>query len=979
MSDISEQNTTTPQASSAMPDGAAASGTGEKSTSGASAAATATDGGATETGASAASAGQVQTAAPDPTQAAAAEPAQAQTAASAPAQAQVAASDLARAQATAAEPAQVKEAAPASAQAEEPASDETAVQKQAFPAPGTQYVLSYIERALGGGILVAGFGNPAKAAVRACQRSGCKDVWVTGTRDKERAFTFAGAAKVSIIGEKFDKRLFTNEHAVLGAIQESGAKAVLVCDASFAESQLLRMVAQQQGAIVLTALPNDRTQETWVYQAYDPAVLPEHTVVWGACPKCKMVHDKTAVLAEGGVCPSCGELYRLNSDERIEATFDAGTFEEWFADVPETDPLDFPDYDATLERARKRSGMKEAVRCGTARLAYMPVAFGIMESTFMMGSMGTVVGEKLTRMVERATELRLPVIIFTASGGARMQEGLASLMQMAKVSAAIERHSEAGLLYISVITDPTTGGVTASFATEGDIIIAEPHALIGFAGRRVIQDTIHQELPKGFQTAEFALEHGLIDAIVPRDQMRRRLAHILALHQATSGSCRLDGPHASLSSQNAAVGAAGDEGATAPSGTTVPDGAAATDGEATVAATEGATTAAAVGTTAMAGGAATAAATEGATASSGEGAAATASEGTTATGTILCPQSYQDVEDALAGIPLSRSQQTARQRPEQPEPQQSDTSVFGMLRGLMDTFAKPMGAETSMERAVSRHGMADMPRVRPVSESDNTNRAWESVQLARNTHRPTSQHYINSIVQDFFELHGDRMFGDDGAILAGIGWIGNQPVTVIAEEKGADLDQRIKRNFGCPQPEGYRKSLRLMRQAEKFGRPVVCFVDTQGAFCGDVSEERGQGNAIADNLVGQASLRVPIVSVVLGEGGSGGALALAMGNRVAMQEHAVYSVLSPEGFASILWKDRTRAPEAAAVMRMSAQEAHELGIVEEVLPEGPAPSHENPDAAVIPVRDFIERSLAELVPMSPDELVEQRYERFRKF
>lgn len=833
-----------------------------------------------------------------------------------------------------------------SAEPEAPAEQEA----PAFPAPGTQYVLSYIERALGGGILVAGFGNPAKAAVRACQRSGCQDVWVTGTRDKERAFTFAGAAKVSIIGEKFDKRLFTNEYAVLGAIRESHAKAVLVCDGTFAESQLLRMVAQQEGAIVLTVLPGDRTQETWVYQAYDPAVLPEHDVVWGKCPKCKTVHDKAAVLEQGGVCPTCGELYRLNSDERIEATFDAGTFEEWFADVPETDPLDFPGYDATLEHARETSGMREAVRCGTARLAYMPVAFGIMESTFMMGSMGTVVGEKLTRMIERATELQLPVIIFTASGGARMQEGLASLMQMAKVSGAIERHSKAGLLYISVITDPTTGGVTASFATEGDIIIAEPHALIGFAGRRVIQDTIHQELPKGFQTAEFALAHGLIDAIVPRDQMRRRLAHILALHQATSGVCRVAGPHASLSSQNAAGTSA--DATDAAGATTAPAAATTTD-----------TTDAANATAVPAAGAITDATTVPAPTSHAP----------------LCPRNYQDVEDALAGAPLSHAQQAPRTSGEHAGSSQSDTSVIGMLRGLVDTIAKPMGAESSMERAVSHHGLADMPRVRPVSENAGANRAWESVQLARNIHRPTSQHYINSIVQDFFELHGDRMFGDDGAILAGIGWIGDQPVTVIAEEKGANLDQRIKRNFGCPQPEGYRKSLRLMRQAEKFGRPVICFVDTQGAFCGDVSEERGQGNAIADNLVGQAGLRVPIISVVLGEGGSGGALALAMGNRVAMQEHAVYSVLSPEGFASILWKDRSRAPEAAAVMKMNAYDACELGIVEEVLPEGPAPSHENPDAAVIPVRDFIERSLAELMPMSGDELVEQRYERFRKF
>ena len=271
-----------------------------------------------------------------------------------------------------------------------------------------------------------------------------------------------------------------------------------------------------------------------------------------------------------------------------------------------------------------------------------------------------------------------------------------------------------------------------------------------------------------------------------------------------------------------------------------------------------------------------------------------------------------------------------------------------------------------------------MKKTEAGSDGDD-NPAWESVLLARNVHRPTAQYYIDHIVDGFIELHGDRSFADDGAIVGGIGWIDGIPVTVIAEEKGADLHQRIARNFGCPQPEGYRKSLRLMRQAEKFGRPIVCLVDTQGAFCGMEAEERGQGNAIADNLVAMSGFGVPVVCVVLGEGGSGGALALAMGNRVAMQEHAVYSVLSPEGFASILWKDRSRAAEAAAVMKMSAAEACEMGLIEEVLSEGEKPAHENPEQAVVAVHDFVTRSLEELLPMTSEELRQQRYERFRAF
>ncbi|MEG0376320.1 MAG: carboxyltransferase subunit alpha, partial [Raoultibacter sp.] len=231
----------------------------------------------------------------------------------------------------------------------------------------------------------------------------------------------------------------------------------------------------------------------------------------------------------------------------------------------------------------------------------------------------------------------------------------------------------------------------------------------------------------------------------------------------------------------------------------------------------------------------------------------------------------------------------------------------------------------------------------------------------------------------FVELHGDRSFADDGAIVAGIGWIGSRPVTVIVQEKGTDLKERLARNFGCPKPEGYLKSLRLMRQAEKFGRPVVCIVDTQGAFCGTEAEERGQGNAIADNLIAMAGLRVPVVSVLIGEGGSGGALALAVADRVAMQEHAVYSVLSPEGFASILWKDRTRAPEAAAVMKMSAVEACQMGIVDTVLSEGEEPAHKNPEVAAAVVRGYIVRSLEELDSMSEEHMLAARYERFRKF
>ena len=250
---------------------------------------------------------------------------------------------------------------------------------------------------------------------------------------------------------------------------------------------------------------------------------------------------------------------------------------------------------------------------------------------------------------------------------------------------------------------------------------------------------------------------------------------------------------------------------------------------------------------------------------------------------------------------------------------------------------------------------------------------------SRKSDRPSGSDYIRALFTDFIEFHGDRYYGDDAAIVGGIARFHGMPVTVIAQEKGATLADRVARNFGCPQPEGYRKSLRLMAQAQKFGRPILCLVDTQGAFCGTEAEERGQGNAIADNLVFMAGLRVPVVSVLLGEGGSGGALALAVSNRVAMQEHAVYSVLSPEGFASILWKDGKRAPEAAEVMKMNARAVFEGGIVDAVISEGEGPAHENPDEAVAAVRDYVREAYEELADLTPDELIAQRQGRFARF
>ena len=248
------------------------------------------------------------------------------------------------------------------------------------------------------------------------------------------------------------------------------------------------------------------------------------------CPRCLNVVMTDELVKNLKVCPNCNYHSRISAEERLSITVDKDSFREFDADMISKNPIDFPGYDLKQEDLRKKTGLRDAVVTGECTIRGEKCVIGIMDSRYMMASMGSVVGEKITRAIEYATEHKLPVILFTASGGARMQEGIVSLMQMAKTSGAAARHSEAGLLYISVMTDPTTGGVTASFASLGDIIIAEPKVVIGFAGRRVIEGTIKQRLPDDFQTAEFMLEHGFIDMIVERKSMRRTLAHILKLH-----------------------------------------------------------------------------------------------------------------------------------------------------------------------------------------------------------------------------------------------------------------------------------------------------------------------------------------------------------------------------------------------------------------------------------------------------------------
>ena len=539
--------------------------------------------------------------------------------------------------------------------------------------------------------------------------------------------------------------------------------------------------------------------------------------LFGKCKKCGQMVLSEEVRENGYICPKCGGYVRMHAKRRIKMLVDKGTFEPWFEGLEISNPLGDKEYEKKLLEVKEKTKLEEAVITGKALINGSEVALAVMDGRFLMASMGEIVGEKITRTVEKATEENLPLVIVACSGGARMQEGIISLMQMAKTSAALKRHSESGNLYISVLTDPTTGGVTASFAMLGDIIMAEPDALIGFAGPRVIEQTIGQKLPKGFQKSEFLLEHGFIDLIVERQNLKNKLSEIIKLHYSKKIKNNLK--------------------------------------------------------------------------------------------QVLADDVNNNVENK--------------------------------------TF-------------------------------QNNLTPWEKVQISRENKRPTGLDYIEKLVENFTELHGDRYFGDDSAIVGGIGTINNKPVTVIAQVKGHNTKENISRNFGMPSPEGYRKALRLMKEAEKFHRPIICFVDTPGAFCGLEAEERGQGEAIARNLFEMSAIKVPILSIFVGEVGSGGALAMAVANEVWMLENSVYSILSPEGYASILWKDGKKADKAAEAMKMTADDLKQLNVIEKIFKEPVDYNVTTLEFVTDRLKAEMDQFLISKSHLSGEEIVNERYNRFRR-
>ncbi|MCK9897119.1 acetyl-CoA carboxylase carboxyl transferase subunit alpha [Frankia sp. AgB32] len=521
----------------------------------------------------------------------------------------------------------------------------------------------------------------------------------------------------------------------------------------------------------------------------------------------------------GRVCADCGWHAPMTVDQRLDLLLDPGSRREVDVLAIDGDPLEFVDsrpYPARLRAARAATGLHDAAVAVRGTIEGNPVVVVVMDFRFLGGRLGAAVGEVVTRGAEVALRERTPLITVAASGGARMQEGAIALMQMAKTSQALGQLDEAGILTVSLITDPTFGGVAASFATLADVIIAEPAARLGVAGRRVIEQTIRQVLPDDFQTAEFLLTHGVVDIISPRRELRATLGRLLSV------SSRRD--------------------------------------------------------------------------------------------------------DAIP-------------------------------------------------RQQFRAGGSIVTDHEALPERD----AWDSVRAARRLGRPSTLDYIRMLVEDFTELHGDRMFADCPALVAGLGRLDGIPVAVIGTQKGHSADELRHRNFGMPTPAGYRKSARVMRLAAKLGLPVVTLVDTAGAYPGREAEEHAQAVAIAENLRLMAGLAVPVVAVVTGEGGSGGALALAFADRVLMCANAVYSVISAEGCASILWKDPAAAPRAAAALRVNARELLRLRIVDGVIPEPEGGADADPERAAALLRDALRASLTELAPLDQMTLVTRRRTRFRQF
>lgn len=530
------------------------------------------------------------------------------------------------------------------------------------------------------------------------------------------------------------------------------------------------------------------------------------------CLSCGIDLSGSETYQRAWVCHECGFHHNIPARDRISLLADPGTFKELNRSLISLDPLSFSggvSYKKKLFEAQRMTGLTEAAVTGICEIKGSPTVIIVLDFGFLGGSMGCVVGEKVALAFEAAMKKKLPLVAIVTSGGARIQEGVLSLMQMAKTTAAAKRLQEAGIPYISVLANPTSGHVYASFANMADIILAEPEALVGLAPLRMVEEHTDEPLPKGAHTAESHLEHGMIDMVVERE----RLPDLLSI---------------------------------------------------------------------------------------------------------------------LADMLSSKYKLTLREK----------------------------GKRPSFTRAVEQT-------------------AWERVRLARHEDRPTSLDYISRISSSFIELSGDRVHGDDPAVVFGLAHLGGQPVVIVGQERGHS-DDVIQRNEGRSGPDGFRKAQRAMQMAARFNLPLVTFIDTPGALPSLESEERGLGNSIASTMALLSDLPTPVVSIIIGEGGSEGALALGVADRILMLENAIYSPISPEGAATLLYRDPDRAEEVAPALRLTAQDCKQLGIIDVVVPEPSQGAHNNPDEAAIQLQRRLVAQLLDVQGIPIKKLVKDRYKKYRK-
>ncbi len=513
------------------------------------------------------------------------------------------------------------------------------------------------------------------------------------------------------------------------------------------------------------------------------------------------------------VCPRCRFHYSMSAGERIKSLVDPDSFRETNRSLISLDPLSFASvksYNTSLFQDQQRTGLTEAVLTGVASIAGTRVMLIVLDFGFMGGTMGCAVGEKIALTFERATKLKLPTVAIITSGGARIQEGALSLMQMAKTTVAANRLNQAGLPLITVLANPATGQAYGSFANLADIILAEPGAIVGFSSLRVIERASDLPLPMESHTSESHLKHGMLDAVIQRTDLR---------------------------------------------------------------------------------------------------------------------------------------------------------TVLGVLLDLLGTKYTLLNPS---ERVGNSTGV---PRTQ----------AWSSVQMARHQSRPTAADYMSRIFRQFVELHGDRSYGDDPTVISGLAQISGQTVAVIGQQRvlNSATSNGSAGGESRTMPEGFRKAQRAMNLAAKFSLPLVTLVDTTGPDLSEAAEERGLGNTIANTMALMSSLESPTISVVIGQAGSGGALAFGIADRVLMLEHAIYTAVSPEEAAEVIYQDASRAEEAASLMRLTARDCLDLGVIDRVVAEPPDGAHADPDEAARLLHRAILFELSALDSMSQKRRDRERYKKYR--